>query len=56
MVGADRILNAEPLRFPDEFVRHKMLDLLGDLFLLGGPVLGHVIARRARGTRGTSRS
>ena len=47
VVGADRILNPEPLRFPDEFVRHKLLDLLGDLFLLGGPVLGHVSAVRA---------
>src|SRR5262249_4759897 len=34
VVGKDRILNSEPLRFPDEFVRHKILDLLGDLFLL----------------------
>jgi UDP-3-O-[3-hydroxymyristoyl] N-acetylglucosamine deacetylase/3-hydroxyacyl-[acyl-carrier-protein] dehydratase len=47
VVGRDRVLNDEPLRFPDEFVRHKMLDLLGDLFLLGGPLLGHVSARRS---------
>jgi len=47
VVGPDRILNPEPLRFPDEFVRHKVLDLLGDLFLLGGPILGHVIAKRS---------
>jgi len=47
VVGADRILNPEPLRFPDEFVRHKILDLLGDLRLLGGPLLGHVTARRS---------
>jgi UDP-3-O-[3-hydroxymyristoyl] N-acetylglucosamine deacetylase / 3-hydroxyacyl-[acyl-carrier-protein] dehydratase len=46
VVGADRILNP-PLRFEDEFVRHKILDLIGDLFLLGGPLLGHVSARRA---------
>jgi len=45
VVGEDRILNP-PLRFPDEFVRHKVLDLLGDLFLLGAPVLGHVTAVR----------
>ena len=47
VVGEDRILNTEPLRYPDEFVRHKMLDLLGDLFLLGGPLLGHVTALRS---------
>jgi len=45
VVGADRVLNDEPLRFPDEFVRHKLLDLLGDLFILGGPLLGHVTAK-----------
>jgi UDP-3-O-[3-hydroxymyristoyl] N-acetylglucosamine deacetylase/3-hydroxyacyl-[acyl-carrier-protein] dehydratase len=47
VVGATGILNPEPLRFPDEFVRHKILDLLGDLFLLGGPLLGHVTAYRS---------
>ena len=47
VVGRDTILNDEPLRFPDEFVRHKILDLLGDLFILGGPLLGHVTARRS---------
>jgi UDP-3-O-[3-hydroxymyristoyl] N-acetylglucosamine deacetylase len=36
-----------PLRFPDEFVRHKMLDLTGDLSLLGRPLRGHVVAYRA---------
>ena len=47
VIGADHILNPGPLRFPDEFVRHKLLDLLGDLFLLGAPVLGHVSAVRS---------
>jgi UDP-3-O-[3-hydroxymyristoyl] N-acetylglucosamine deacetylase / 3-hydroxyacyl-[acyl-carrier-protein] dehydratase len=47
VVGRDRILNPEPLRYPDEFVRHKVLDLLGDLFLLGRPLLGHVRAVRS---------
>jgi UDP-3-O-[3-hydroxymyristoyl] N-acetylglucosamine deacetylase/3-hydroxyacyl-[acyl-carrier-protein] dehydratase len=47
VVGEDRILNEGPLRFPDEFVRHKILDLLGDLFILGGPLLGHVSACRS---------
>ncbi len=36
-----------PLRYPDEFVRHKILDLLGDLALLGHPLLGHFRADRA---------
>ena len=47
VVGEKGILNQEPLRYPDEFVRHKILDLLGDLFLLGGPLLGHVSAVRS---------
>ena len=46
VVNDHRILNPY-LRFEDEFVRHKALDLLGDLSLLGGPLLGHVIAYRA---------
>ena len=46
VVGGAGILNP-PLRFPDEFVRHKMLDLTGDLSLLGHPILGHVVAYRA---------
>lgn len=36
-----------PLRFPDEFVRHKVLDLIGDLSLIGHQVLGRVVAHRA---------
>jgi len=42
-----RVLNPEGLRMPDEFVRHKVLDLLGDLALLGMPIQGHVKAERA---------
>jgi UDP-3-O-[3-hydroxymyristoyl] N-acetylglucosamine deacetylase len=38
------ILNPEGLRFPDEFVRHKVLDAVGDLALLGMPVIGHLTA------------
>jgi UDP-3-O-[3-hydroxymyristoyl] N-acetylglucosamine deacetylase len=44
-VGKRAVLNG--LRFRDEFVRHKILDLIGDLALLGRPILGHVIARNA---------
>jgi len=36
------ILNPEGLRYPDEFVRHKLLDALGDVSLLGAPVVGHL--------------
>jgi UDP-3-O-[3-hydroxymyristoyl] N-acetylglucosamine deacetylase len=46
VVGETGVLN-NPLRFPDEFVRHKVLDLLGDLVLLGKPILAHVVALRA---------
>lgn len=42
VIGDEAILN-DNLRHPDEFVRHKILDLIGDLFLLGRPVKGHVI-------------
>jgi len=37
----------EELRFPDEFVRHKMLDLLGDISLIGRPIIGHLYAEKA---------
>ncbi len=47
VVGSDRIHNKEKsLRFPDEFVRHKTLDLIGDLFLLGMPLRAKVTAKR----------
>ena len=38
------ILNPEGLRFPDEFVRHKILDAIGDLSLIGMPIIGHLTA------------
>lgn len=40
VIDGDRILNPEGLRRPDEFVRHKALDAIGDLYVLGGPLLG----------------
>jgi len=43
VVGEDGVLNGA-LRFPDEFARHKVLDLIGDLALLGSPIRAHVIA------------
>jgi UDP-3-O-[3-hydroxymyristoyl] N-acetylglucosamine deacetylase len=39
-IGDDRIMNPEGLRYPQEFVRHKMLDAVGDLALAGAPLLG----------------
>jgi len=42
VVAEDQILNKEGLRFADEFVRHKLLDSLGDFSLLGLPLLGHL--------------
>ncbi len=42
----EKVVNG-PLRFPDEFVRHKILDLIGDLYILGRPVSGHFRARKA---------
>ncbi len=47
VVQDGQLLNKEPLRFADEFVRHKVLDLIGDLALLGRPLCAHVIAVRA---------
>lgn len=46
VLGADGIINQQ-LRFPDEFVRHKLLDLLGDIALVGFPIIGHFRAERA---------
>jgi UDP-3-O-[3-hydroxymyristoyl] N-acetylglucosamine deacetylase len=40
VVDGDRVLNPEGLRRPDEFVRHKALDAIGDLYVLGGPIIG----------------
>jgi len=40
----DGVLSKEPLRFPDEFVRHKILDIVGDLALSGRFIRGHVVA------------
>ncbi|MBI3889959.1 MAG: UDP-3-O-[3-hydroxymyristoyl] N-acetylglucosamine deacetylase [Candidatus Wallbacteria bacterium] len=47
VVDRDKIMNSDGLRYPDEFVRHKLLDLVGDLFIAGKPILGHFIAHRS---------
>ncbi len=44
VIRDDAVLTTEPLRYNEEFVRHKMLDIVGDLSLLGRPVRGHLIA------------
>jgi UDP-3-O-[3-hydroxymyristoyl] N-acetylglucosamine deacetylase len=46
VVDGDRVLNPEGLRAPDEFVRHKMLDAVGDLALAGAPIHGRFLAHR----------
>jgi UDP-3-O-[3-hydroxymyristoyl] N-acetylglucosamine deacetylase/3-hydroxyacyl-[acyl-carrier-protein] dehydratase len=46
VIKGDKILSKEPLRFEDEFVRHKILDIVGDLALLGKPLKAHIIAVR----------
>jgi UDP-3-O-[3-hydroxymyristoyl] N-acetylglucosamine deacetylase/3-hydroxyacyl-[acyl-carrier-protein] dehydratase len=46
VIRDDAVLTTEPLRYPEEFVRHKILDIIGDLSLLGRPLCGHVVAVR----------
>ncbi len=47
ILGETGILNSAGLRFKDEFVRHKILDLIGDLSLSGFPIYGHIIANKS---------
>ena len=47
VIDKDQILNNEGLRYPNEFVRHKILDCIGDFSLLGMPVLGHIVAYKS---------
>jgi UDP-3-O-[3-hydroxymyristoyl] N-acetylglucosamine deacetylase len=53
VVGGDQVLNVGGLRYGDEFVRHKLLDALGDLYLAGGPLIGafHGVRSGHRHTR-----
>ena len=46
VIKGDKILSKEPLRFKDEFVRHKILDIIGDIMLLGMPLKAHIVATR----------
>ena len=47
VIDQDGVLNEGGLRYPDEFVRHKLLDCIGDFSLLGLPILGHIVAKRS---------
>jgi len=47
VIDGDRVLNRDGLRYGDEFVRHKILDSIGDLFLAGSPIIGHYHGTRA---------
>ena len=47
VIDKDGILNKEGLRYPDEFVRHKLLDSLGDFSLLGMPIQGHIVTHKS---------
>ena len=47
VVSGDKIMNEDGLRFDDEFVRHKILDAVGDLYLAGHPILGHYFGLRS---------
>jgi UDP-3-O-[3-hydroxymyristoyl] N-acetylglucosamine deacetylase/3-hydroxyacyl-[acyl-carrier-protein] dehydratase len=46
VIRGDKIISKEPLRFKDEFVRHKILDIIGDVMLLGLPLKAHIVATR----------
>lgn len=46
-LGEDSVLNQEGLRYHDEFVRHKILDLIGDFSLAGMPIMGHIVAHKS---------
>lgn len=47
VIDKDKILNPEGLRYDNEFIRHKILDCIGDLSLLGMPILGHIVAHKS---------
>jgi UDP-3-O-[3-hydroxymyristoyl] N-acetylglucosamine deacetylase / 3-hydroxyacyl-[acyl-carrier-protein] dehydratase len=44
VIRGESVMGKEPLRYPDEFVRHKILDIIGDVFLAGCRIAGHIIA------------
>ncbi len=46
-IDGDKVVNSDLMRFPDEFVRHKILDAIGDMALAGGPIVGRFEGRRS---------
>ena len=47
VVGESKILNTDGLRFKDEYVRHKILDSIGDLYLAGAPIQGYFFGNKS---------
>jgi UDP-3-O-[3-hydroxymyristoyl] N-acetylglucosamine deacetylase len=47
VIDNHNVVNEDGLRYKDEFVRHKILDCIGDFSLLGMPILGHVVANKS---------
>jgi UDP-3-O-[3-hydroxymyristoyl] N-acetylglucosamine deacetylase len=47
VIDENEVLNDEGLRYQDEFVRHKLLDCIGDFSLLGMPILGHIVTKKS---------
>jgi UDP-3-O-acyl-N-acetylglucosamine deacetylase len=50
LLGDNKVLNTE-LRYEDEFVRHKILDIIGDFYLLGRPIRGYIKAHKSGHTQ-----
>ena len=51
MISGDHVLNTGGLRYADEFVRHKLVDAFGDLYLAGGPIIGRFCGVRSGHTQ-----
>jgi len=47
VIDKNRVINKDGLRYKNEFVRHKILDCIGDLSLLGMPILGHIVVKKS---------
>jgi len=47
VIAEDHVMNPDGLRYPDEFVRHKLLDCIGDFSLIGMPIIGHVVVDKS---------
>ncbi len=47
VIDGETVLNPGGLRYPDEFVRHKILDCIGDFALLGLPIIGHIVVKKS---------